>query len=95
LLHHEEKLPSLFLLLPHKEKKKDDEVDLLVVGDIVLPELATLIRVEESKRNYEINYTVMSKDEFDFRKKRRDPFLLSILAKSRIMVIGDEEGMVN
>lgn len=79
----------------HKEKKKDDEVDLLVVGDIVLPELATLIRVEESKRNYEINYTVMSKDEFDFRKKRRDPFLLSILAKSRIMIIGDEESMVN
>lgn len=77
-----------------KERKKDDEVDILVVGDVVLPELATLIRLEESKRGKEINYTVMSKDEFDFRKKRRDPFLLGILSGSRTMIIGDEEELV-
>jgi DNA-binding transcriptional ArsR family regulator len=78
----------------HKEKKKEDEVDILVVGDIILPELATLIRVEESKRSKEINYTVMSREEFEFRKKRRDPFLLGILAGSRVMIIGDEESLV-
>lgn len=78
----------------HKERKRDDEVDLLVVGDVVLPELATLVRVEESKRGIEINYTVMSREEFDFRKKRRDPFLLGILAGSRVMIIGDEESLV-
>jgi len=77
-----------------KGRKKEDDVDILVVGDIVLPELATLIRMEESKRNREINYTVMSRDEFDFRKKRRDPFLLSILSGSRTMIIGDEEDLV-
>jgi len=59
-----------------KTRKHDDDVDILVVGDVVLPELATLIRTEESKRGKEINYTVMGKEEFDFRKKRRDPFLL-------------------
>ena len=79
----------------YKPRKKDEEVDILVVGEIVLPELATLIRVEESKRGREINYTVMSREEFDFRKKRRDPFLLSILAGSRVMVVGDEEDLVN
>jgi DNA-binding transcriptional ArsR family regulator len=78
----------------YKERKRDDEVDMLVVGEIVLPELATLVRMEESKRSREINYTVMSREEFDFRKKRRDPFLLGILARSRVMVIGDEEGLV-
>jgi DNA-binding transcriptional ArsR family regulator len=77
-----------------KPRKKDDEVDILVVGEIVLPELATIIRAEESKRGKEINYTVMSKEEFDFRKKRRDPFLLGILAGSRTMIIGDEEELV-
>lgn len=77
-----------------KERKTDDQIDVLVVGDVVLPELATLIRLEESKRGKEINYTVMSKDEFDFRKKRRDPFLLGILAGSRTMIIGDEEELV-
>lgn len=78
-----------------KPRKKDDEVDILVVGEVVLPELATLIRAEESRINHEINYTVMSRDEFDFRKKRRDPFILSILAGSRVMIIGDEEDLVS
>lgn len=76
-------------------RKGDEEVDILVVGEVVLPELAALIRTEESKRNKEINYTVMSREEFDFRKKRRDPFLLGILAGSRVMIIGDEEDLVN
>ena len=74
--------------------KKEDEVDILVVGDIILPELATLVRMEETKRNREINYTVMSRQEYDFRKKRRDPFLLGILQGSRVMIIGDEHDLV-
>lgn len=78
----------------YKDRKKDDEVDILVIGEVVLPELATIIRAEESKRAREINYTVMSRDEFDFRKKRRDPFLLGILAGSRVMIIGDEDTLI-
>ncbi|OGM57648.1 hypothetical protein A3A50_01410 [Candidatus Woesebacteria bacterium RIFCSPLOWO2_01_FULL_38_20] len=78
-----------------KPRKREDEVDVLVVGEITLPELATLIRTEESKRGKEINYTVMSREEFEFRKKRRDPFLLGILYGSRVMIIGDEEDLVS
>lgn len=77
-----------------KARKRDDDVDILIVGEVVLPELATLIRTEESKRGKEINYTVMSREELDFRKKRRDPFLLGILAGSRTMIVGDEEELV-
>ena len=82
-------------LVRGKSRKREDDVDILVVGDIVLPELASIIRAEESKRGKEINYTVMSKEEFEFRKKRRDPFLLGILSGSRTMVIGDEEELVS
>lgn len=78
-----------------KEKKKEDEVEVLIVGDVILPELANVIRVEESKRDKEINYTVMSRDELEFRKKRRDPFLLGILLSSRVMIFGDEESMIS
>lgn len=77
-----------------KDRKNDDEVDILIVGEVVLPELAALIRAEESKRNKEINYTVMSREEFDFRKKRRDPFILGVLSGSRVMIIGNEEDLV-
>jgi len=78
----------------HKHHEQS-EVDLLVVGEVVLPELAQLVRKEEARREREINYTVMSQQEFLFRKERRDPFLLGILSKSRVMVIGDEEGLVD
>ena len=77
-----------------KERKRDEDIDILIVGEIVLPEIAALIRKEESKRGKEINYTVMSKEELDFRKRRRDPFLLGILSGSRIMIIGDEQELV-
>lgn len=77
-----------------KIKKSPEDVDLLVVGTIVLPELALLVRAEEKRLNIEINYTVMTDDEFDFRKKKRDSFILSILSGSRIMLIGDEELML-
>ncbi len=71
-----------------------DEIDFLIVGTVVLPELALLIREEEKKLETEINYTVMTEEEFDFRRKKRDPFILAILSGSRIMLIGDEESML-
>lgn len=79
----------------HKKRKKDDDVDMLVVGDITLPELASLIRAEESKRKTEINYTVMTREELQFRKQRRDPFLQNILSGSRVMIVGDEDDLVS
>lgn len=78
-----------------KMKEQPDEVDLLIVGNVVLPELALLVREEEKRLNTEINYTVMTEEEFDFRKKKRDPFIVSILSGSRVMLMGDEETMLS
>lgn len=75
-------------------KQDASDVDLLVVGTVVLPELAQLVKAEEVRRERELNYTVMTEEEFSFRKQRRDPFVLSVLAGSRLMVIGDEEELV-
>lgn len=71
-----------------------ERVDLLVVGNVVLPELSQIVKNEEVRRDQEINYTVMTEDEFEFRKKRRDPFILGVLSGSRVMIIGDEEELV-
>lgn len=79
----------------HASRRDADQVDVLVVGDVVLPELAGVIRQDESIRGQEINYTPMTQDEFTFRKKRRDPFVLGILSSSRVMILGDEQEFVN
>jgi len=78
-----------------KPRKKEDDVDVLIVGNIDMQLLSALVRAEESKREHEINYTVMSREELDFRKKRRDPFLLSIFLSSRVLIIGDEDTLVS
>lgn len=71
--------------------RKKNEVDLLLIGEVVLPQIASLVRAEEARRKREVNYTVMTEEEFDFRKRRRDPFILGVLFGSRVMLIGDEE----
>lgn len=71
-----------------------EKVDLLVVGVVVLPELSLIIKKEEERKKREINYTIMSEEEFNFRKSRRDPFISSIIHGSRVMLIGDEESLV-
>ncbi len=78
----------------HELRKSPDEVDLLIVGELVLPELAAVIRAEEARRGQPINYTPMTEEELKFRRNRRDPFLLGILTGSRVMIIGDEADLV-
>ncbi len=80
--------------LVRRKAHEQIDVDLLVVGDVVLPQLAAIVKEFEGSLKREINYTAMTKDEFEFRKKRRDPFITKVLTGSRIMLIGDEEEMV-
>jgi len=76
-------------------RNNPEEVDLLLVGTIVVPELSVLVRAEEERRKHEINYTVMTEEEFSFRKKRIDPFITSIIHGSRVMLLGDEEQLLS
>ncbi len=75
-------------------EKLPEMVDFLMVGTIVLPEVALLVRNEEARLATEINYTVMTEEEFNFRRERNDPFIAKVLAGSRIMLLGDEEAML-
>ncbi len=72
----------------------EKQVDLLIVGQVVLPELDALVKNEQLRKNREMNYTVMSDEEIKFRKDRRDPFVIDLLLKLRVMFIGDEEELV-
>ncbi len=68
-----------------------EDVDLLVVGQIELPQLQKLVAEEQSHREQEINYSFMDEAEFNFRVRRRDPFILRVLTQPRIMLLGDEK----
>lgn len=71
-----------------------EDVNLLVVGSIVLPELQSIIADEQAKREQEINYSFMDEAEFNFRVKRRDPFILKVLLQPKVMLLGDEDELL-
>lgn len=71
-----------------------NDIDLLLVGQIVLPELQSIIGDEQAKKETEINYSYMDESEFAFRVKRRDPFILRVLTAPKVMLIGDEEDLL-
>jgi predicted nucleotidyltransferase len=100
IIKHKNKLGKVkFAMLSGKfvrrKPHEQTDVDLLVVGEVVLPQLAAIVKEFETRLKREINYTAMAKNEFEFRKKRRDPFITKVLMSSRIMLIGDEEEMVS
>lgn len=72
-----------------------EDVDLLVVGQIVLPELQAIVSDEQTRHEHEINYSFMDEAEFNFRMKRRDPFILGVILKPKIMLIGDEDDLLS
>lgn len=79
-----------YRFVSREPRKNAEDVDLLLVGDIQLPELSTIVRAEETARGQTINYTPMTEDEVRFRRSRRDPFLLGILTQSRIIIVGSD-----
>ena len=67
------------------------DVDLFLVGTVNLDVLKETIEKEQNKLNKEVNYSVMSLEDFEFRKRKGDSFITKILSQSRTMLIGDEE----
>ena len=99
LIKNREKLGKVsFIVLSGRYARrmhvKKGQVDLLVVGEVILPQLAAIVKTAEADVGREINYSVMSAEELTFRKRRRDPFLMDLLQQSRIILVGDEEALV-
>lgn len=67
------------------------DVDLFLVGEVNLSVLQEIVARYQSRLQQEINYSVMSVEDFEFRKRKNDQFIMKILARSRTMLIGDEE----
>lgn len=78
-----------------QEVSGPEDVDILIVGQIVLPELQAIIADEQSRREREINYSFMDEAEFNFRVRRRDPFILRVLIQPKVMLVGDENVLLS
>lgn len=88
------KYAMIALRFARQQPTKPEDVDILIVGQVVVPTLQSLIADEQTRREQEINYSFMDEAEFKFRVKRRDPFILRVLMQPKIMLLGNEEDML-
>jgi len=77
------------------QDRPGEMIDIFVVGDVVLPELSSLIAEEERARKGEVNYSVMDEAEFRFRFQGKDPFLINLLTAPRLTILGDEAQLLS
>ncbi len=67
------------------------DVDLFIVGRPEMSLLKVIVERAQSARSKEINYSVMTPEEFNHRKRTNDQFINRVLSQGRAMLIGDEE----
>lgn len=67
------------------------DVDVFLVGSIKMDDLKNIIQGEEEKLGREINFSVMSSEEFTNRKRTNDQFVMRFLTQGRTMLIGDDK----
>jgi hypothetical protein len=73
---------------------KEDEIYVLFVGIVVVPEVDTIMNNARRTFGFDINYTVMTEDELKFRKKNNDPFIWKFLKHPKVMLVGNEEDLL-
>lgn len=67
--------------------QKDARTDILIIGKMNRRKIKTLIKDFEKDFGREINYTLLSKREFNYRKDITDRFLYDILENKKMVIV--------
>jgi predicted nucleotidyltransferase len=73
------------------EQRADSDVDLLLVGDVRLSELAVPLHGAEAALGMRVSPTLMTEDEYRSRRQSDDYFLKKVLAGELITLWGTFE----
>lgn len=73
---------------------KQAPVDMLIVGNFDTNKVAKLVKNLEEELVNEVNYAVLSEEDFHYRRQVTDVFLYSVLGGKKIVVI-DDSGYLN
>lgn len=73
------------------EQQPSSDVDLMIIGDIELKSVIPVVRRVEEQVGREVNPTIYRPEDFRQRLAAGEHFLSRIIARPRIMLIGDED----
>ena len=84
------KYAFIFGSFARNEETASSDIDLMVVGNLGLRQLAGMLSSIAGNLNREINPHCMSENEFIQRKNSGDPFIDRIFEEAKIFMIGDK-----
>jgi hypothetical protein len=85
---------AISMKYPKRVPIKEDEIYALFVGVMVLPEIEGIMQQAREAMGFDVNYTVMTDEEFIYRKKNNDPFIGKFLKQPKVMLIGHEDDLL-
>jgi hypothetical protein len=66
----------------------DTDVDFLFIGNMKIRDLSSVMIEIEKKFERVIRYSAITKEDFDFARKKKEPFLMNILEHDKIILLG-------
>lgn len=85
---HRVELAFIYGSVARNEETAKSDIDLFVVGEMGEEELHNLVSEIEKDISRQINYTLMTREEFDKRRKREEPFLKRVMSEKKIVLKG-------
>jgi hypothetical protein len=68
----------------------ESDVDVFIIGNINLKELDNVIPAIENTTGRTINSTVYTLNEFNIKKKQNNQFIMNVIRRKKIMLMGNE-----
>lgn len=70
-------------------RDKSMPVDLLIIGDVNKTKLESLVCEMEKEEGFEINYSLMTQTDFEYRKTVKDRFVTDVTSAKKTVIIDE------
>lgn len=71
-----------------KKYEGENDIDILIIGNPDVNKVTKEMNSVEKELGREFQMAILSKEDFEFRKKRREKFILDVLEKEKIILLG-------
>ena len=68
--------------------ENNTDVDLLFIGNMRIKDLSSHMNEIEKELERQIRYSAIKMEDFDFARKKKEPFLMNIIEKDKIVLFG-------
>lgn len=74
--------------------ESNEDIDMLMIGEVKIKDLNSVVSSLEKELGRELKYAVLKVEDFEFGKKKKDPILMNVLTKDKIILIGKDSDLI-